>query len=114
MRTPLPVAVAIVLTLAGCTTGNSSSAPATATLTVAQWTNPGAIEFTKRLNAKFEKAHPGVTVKLQSTATANGAWAQLSNSLLQAKSVDVLARFAPTQGGFPPEYTRIQPAGAAA
>ncbi|MEV1173587.1 ABC transporter substrate-binding protein [Nonomuraea sp. NPDC049784] len=114
MRTRLPVAVAIALTLAGCTTGNSSSAPKTTTLVVAQWTNPGAIEFVKQLNAKFEKAHPGVTVKLQSTATANGAWAQLSNSLLQAKSVDVLARFAPTQGGFPPEFTKIQPAGAAA
>ncbi|MER6946016.1 extracellular solute-binding protein [Nonomuraea sp. NPDC000554] len=117
-RTPVAVTLAIVLALAGaagCTTGDSTSSSASnATLTVALWTNPGAIEFTKQLNAEFEKAHPGVTVKLQSTATANGAWAQLSNSLLQAKSVDVLARFAPTQGGFPPEYTKIQPAGAAA
>ncbi|MER7498730.1 ABC transporter substrate-binding protein [Nonomuraea pusilla] len=116
MRTFLPVAAAITLTLAGCTTGGSTAAPGAAatTLTVAQWTNAGAIEFTKQLNAKFEKAHPGVTVKLQSTGTANGAWAQLSNSLLQAKSVDVLARFAPTQAGFPPESTGIQPSGVAA
>lgn len=99
--------------LSGC--GSSSGGGGTqTTLTVAEWTNPGAIEFTQKLNAKFEKAHPGVKVKLQQAPNNNGAWPQLWNSLLQSNSVDVLALIAPTQAGFAPAYTSLKPAGAAA
>ncbi|MFB7109470.1 ABC transporter substrate-binding protein [Streptomyces sp. NPDC056291] len=122
VRTPFTILVAtagLAATLGACTTPSSDSgsgggAKQNVTLTVAEWTNPGAVEFTKQLNAEFEKAHPGVTVKFQTAPTANGAWQQLWNSMLQSKSVDVLAQFAPTQQGFAPDYTNLEPGGAAA
>lgn len=99
-----------------CTVGGSGSSGGSSkrTLVVEEWTNPPAIEFTKQLNADFEKAHPGVTVKLQDAPTANNAWTTLTNSLLQSKSVDVLAQYAPTPSGFPPSYTGLKPTATAA
>jgi raffinose/stachyose/melibiose transport system substrate-binding protein len=108
---------AATVCLAGALTGCSSSSGgggATTTLNVAEWTNPGAIQFTQWLDAKFEQAHPGVKVKLQQAPTSNGAWGTLWNSLLQSKSVDVLALQAPTQAGFAPSYTSLKAQGAAA
>ncbi|MFE5096932.1 ABC transporter substrate-binding protein [Streptomyces sp. NPDC056638] len=120
-RTPctiLAATVCLTTVLGACTTPSSGSGGGgtkqNVTLTVAEWTNPGAVEFTKELNAKFEKAHPGVTVKLQTAPTANGAWQQLWNSMLHSKSVDVLAQFAPTQQGYAPDYTDLEPGGSAA
>ncbi|MER8085040.1 ABC transporter substrate-binding protein [Streptomyces sp. NPDC087532] len=121
-RTPftiLAATVCLATVLGACTTpssgsGGGSGAKQNVTLTVAEWTNPGAVEFTKELNAKFEKAHPGVTVKLQTAPNANGAWQQLWNSMLQSKSLDVLAQFPPTQQGYAPGYTNLKPGGAAA
>jgi len=92
-------------------TGSGSSK---GTLVVEEWTNPGAITATKKVNALFEKQHPGVKVKLQNAPTANNAWQTLTNSMLAAKSVDVLAQFAPTQAGFPPSYTNLKPSGTSA
>lgn len=103
--------------IAACTVGgssDSSSGSGKNTLVVEEWTNPPAIAFTKQLNAEFEKEHPGVTVKLQDAPTANNAWTTLTNSLLQSKSVDVLAQYAPTPAGFPPAYTGLKPGGTAA
>ncbi|MFB6978162.1 ABC transporter substrate-binding protein [Streptomyces scopuliridis] len=122
MRTRTPVAIlvataALATVLGGCSPSSSDAGAGSGqkvTLTVAEWTNPGAVEFTKELNAEFEKAHPGVTVKLQTAPTANAAWQQLWNSMLQSKSVDVLAQFAPTQQGFAPDYTNLKPGGSSA
>ncbi|MCL2552671.1 MAG: ABC transporter substrate-binding protein [Actinomycetia bacterium] len=111
---------AATVCLAGALTGCSSSSSdnsgggSTTTLNIAEWTNPGAIQFTQWLSAKFEKAHPGVKIKLQQAPTANGAWGTLWNSLLQSKSVDLLALQAPTQAGFAPGYTSLKAQGAAA
>ncbi|MEU7866421.1 extracellular solute-binding protein [Dactylosporangium sp. NPDC049140] len=104
----------LVSGLSACSGGSDSGSGEKVTLTIGQWTNPGAIEFTKQLNAAFEKAHPNVTVKLQQAPTANGAWQQLTSSMLQSKSMDVLAQFAPTQQAFAPSYTNLKPGGAAA
>ncbi|MFJ2634324.1 ABC transporter substrate-binding protein [Streptomyces sp. NPDC087422] len=112
--TLLAATACVSAALTGCGSSSSGGGGATTTLTVAEWTNPGAIEFTQDLNAEFEKAHPGVKVKLQQAPNNNGAWQQLWNSLLQSKSVDVLALSAPTQAGFAPSYTSLKPAGAAA
>ncbi|MFE3138644.1 ABC transporter substrate-binding protein [Streptomyces scopuliridis] len=122
MRTRTPVAIlvataALATVLGGCSPSSSDADAGSGqkvTLTVAEWTNPGAVEFTKKLNAEFEKTHPGVTVKLQTAPTANAAWQQLWNSMLQSKSVDVLAQFAPTQQGFAPDYTNLKPGGSSA
>lgn len=122
MRTRTPASIlaataALAVVLGGCTTPSSDTGGGSqqnVTLTVAEWTNPGAVEFTRKLNARFEKEHPGVKVKLQTAPTVNGTWQQLWNSMLQSKSVDVLAQFAPTQQGFAPDYTDIKPGGAAA
>ncbi|MFL4909005.1 ABC transporter substrate-binding protein [Streptomyces sp. MMS24-I2-30] len=122
MRTRTPATIlaataAFAVVLSGCTTPASDAgggAQRNVTLTVAEWTNPGAVEFTKKLNAQFEREHPGVKVRLQTAPTANAAWQQLWNSMLQSKSVDVLAQFAPTQQGFAPDYTDLAPGGAAA
>lgn len=81
---------------------------------MAEWTNPPAIAFTKWLDAKFEKAHPGVSVKLEDAPTSSNAYTTLTTTMLQSKSVDVLAQFAPTPAGFPPSYTGQAPAGTAA
>jgi raffinose/stachyose/melibiose transport system substrate-binding protein len=109
--------VAIMLPIAACTVGGSSSDTGSGsdkgTLVVEEWTNPGAIDATKKIDALFEKQHPGVKVKLQNAPTANNAWQTLTNSMLAAKSVDVLAQFAPTQAGFPPSYTNLKPSGTA-
>ncbi|SEG53217.1 carbohydrate ABC transporter substrate-binding protein, CUT1 family [Actinacidiphila yanglinensis] len=112
--TLLAAAACLSLGLTGCSSSSSGGGGATTTLTVAEWTNPGAIQFTEQLDAKFEKAHPGVKVKIQQAPTSNGAWGTLWNSLLQSKSVDVLGLAAPTQAGFAPSYTSLKPAGAAA
>jgi raffinose/stachyose/melibiose transport system substrate-binding protein len=112
------LAVATTLPVAACTVGGSSSNTGSGsdkgTLVVEEWTNPGAIDATKQVNALFEKQHPGVKVKLQNAPTANNAWQTLTNSMLAAKSVDVLAQFAPTQAGFPPGYTKLKPSGTSA
>jgi raffinose/stachyose/melibiose transport system substrate-binding protein len=107
----------LLLPIAACTVGGSSSSTGAGstngTLVVEEWTNPGAIDVTKKVNALFEKQHPGVTVKLQNAPTANNAWTTLTNSMLAAKSVDVLAQFAPTRSGFPPSYTKLKPSNTA-
>ncbi|MEV6116483.1 extracellular solute-binding protein [Streptomyces sp. NPDC052109] len=84
------------------------------TLVVAEWTNAAAVAQTEKINAAFEKAHPGVTVKLQTAPTAANAWPTLQNSLLASKNVDVLAQFPPTPAAFPPEDTKIKVNGTAA
>ncbi|MFF2847437.1 ABC transporter substrate-binding protein [Streptomyces sp. NPDC058001] len=113
---PLIAALAAGCLLSGLTacSGDPASSAGNVTLTIGEWSNPGAIGFTEELNAAFEKEHPGVTVKLQQAPTANGAWQQLTSSMLQSKSVDVLAQFAPTQQGFAPSYTNLKPGGSAA
>lgn len=116
-RTRMAATAAAALCLAGAVTGCSSSSSgsgAQITLTIAEWTNPGAVQVTQEVDAEFEQQHPGVTVKLQDAPTANGAWSTLANSLLQSKSVDVLAQFAPTQASFAPSYTGIKAGGPAA
>lgn len=109
-------ACVLSVVVAACTVGGggSSGGSSKGTLVVEEWTNPPAIDFTKQLNAEFEKEHPGVTVKLQDAPTANNAWTTLTNNLLQSKSVDVLAQYAPTPAGFPPAYTGLKPGGTAA
>ena len=73
------------------------------TLIVTEWTNPPAIKATQIIDQKFEKLHPGVTIKLEYAPTAQGAWGALNNTLLQSKTADVMATFAP--GSFvPPAY----------
>jgi raffinose/stachyose/melibiose transport system substrate-binding protein len=109
----------LALAATACTVGGSADAGAAGsgqkkTLVVAEWTNPSAIEATKKINAIFEKEHPGVTVKLENAPTAAGAWGTLTNSLLSAKSVDILAQFAPTPAKFPPAETGLKSSGAAA
>ncbi|HEX3814128.1 MAG TPA: hypothetical protein VHX59_14945 [Mycobacteriales bacterium] len=118
---PLLVAgtgLALLIPVTACTVGGSGASTGggstKGTLVVEEWTNPGAIDVTKKVNALFEKQHPGVTVKLQNAPTANNAWTTLTNSMLAAKSVDVLAQFAPTQSSFPPSYTKLKPSGTAA
>ncbi|GAA5194566.1 extracellular solute-binding protein [Rugosimonospora acidiphila] len=112
--TAIAIAGACLATgLTACSSDGSGSG-SKVTLTIGEWTNPGAIQFTEKLNAAFEKAHPGVTVKLQQAPTANNAWQQLTSTMLQSKTVDVLAQFAPTQQGFAPSYTSLQPGGIAA
>ncbi len=111
--------LALLIPAAACTVGGSASSSSGAgstkgTLVIEEWTNPGAIDVTKKIDALFEKKHPGVTVKLQNAPTANNAWTTLTNSMLAAKSVDVLAQFAPTQASFPPGYTKLKASGTAA
>lgn len=104
------------LGLAGCSSGSSEGSTAKGgkqTLTVMEWTNPPAISFTKWLNKKFEKAHPGVTVKLQDAPTAKGAYNTLTNTALQGKSVDLIA-YSGSTAVWPPSYTGLKPKGAAA
>jgi len=112
------ISLSLLIPVAACTVGGSSndtgSGSSKGTLVVEEWTNPGAIDATKKVNALFEKQHPGVKVKLQNAPTANNAWQTLTNSMLAAKSVDVLAQFAPTQSAFPPAYTNLKPSGTAA
>lgn len=108
------VTACVSAALTGCGSSSSGGGKSTTTLNIAEWTNPGAIQFTEWLDAKFEKAHPGVKIKLQQAPTSNGTWGTLWNSLLQSKSVDLLALQAPTQAGFTPSYTSLKPTGAAA
>src|SRR5882762_9431695 len=116
--------LAILVPLAACTVGgNSSSDKGTSgasgstdkgTLSIEEWTNQGAIDATKEINALFEKQHPGVKVKIVQAPTANNAWQTLTASVIAAKSVDILAQFAPTQSAFPPAFTKLAPSGTAA
>lgn len=81
---------------------------------VTEWTNPPAIQFTQQLDAQFEKLHPGVKVELEDAPTADNAYTTLTTSELEAKSVDVLAQYAPTPAGFPPADTGLKTSGTAA
>lgn len=105
-----------VIATAACTVPSDSAGAGNKgnqTLVINEWTNPGAIDATEKINAIFEKQHPGVTVKISQAPTADNAWSTLVNSQLAAKSVDILAQFAPTQSGFPPAYTGQKPGGTA-
>ena len=84
------------------------------TLVVAEWTNAAAVQETQAIDAAFEKAHPGVKVKLETAPTTAGAWPALQSSLLASKNVDVLAQFAQAPADYPPAYTKTQPSGTAA
>lgn len=110
----LGVACLTAFASAACTVGAGNSDAGGSgggkdTLVIAEWTNPGAIDATQKIDAIFEKQHPGVTVKISQAPTADNAWATLTNSILASKSVDILAQFAPTQAGFPPAYTNLKP-----
>jgi raffinose/stachyose/melibiose transport system substrate-binding protein len=115
-RRPLLAATAaLLLSTTGLTAcGGSGSGNSANTLVVAEWTNAAAVQETQKINAAFEKAHPGVTVKLQTAPTAQNAWPTLQNSLLASKNVDVLAQFPPTSSAFPPASTGIKTTGTAA
>lgn len=106
-------ASAVCVSLAACTVGGGSGGSDNNTLVVGLWTNPPAVDFVKQLDAQFEKKHPGIKIKLQDAPTANNAWSTLTNSMLQSKSVDVLAQYAPTPAGFPPSFTGLKPSGTA-
>ncbi|MBO0882708.1 MAG: extracellular solute-binding protein, partial [Mycobacterium sp.] len=95
--------------LAACTVGGSSASGSAdkGTLNIAMWTNPPAVDFVKKLDAEFEKQHPGVKVELKTAPTANNGWGTLFNSLLSAKSVDVLADYPRMPGAWPPPSTGI-------
>jgi raffinose/stachyose/melibiose transport system substrate-binding protein len=95
--------------LSACGSGSSGSSGNT--LVVAEWTNPAAVTQTKAVDAAFEKAHPGVHIKLQTAPTTAGAWPALQSSLLSSKNVDVLAQFAQSPEKYPPSKTGIQPSG---
>src|SRR5258708_38792181 len=72
----------LVSGLTACSSSSASGSGDKVTLTIGQWTNPGAIEVAKQLHAAFEEAHPGATVKLHESPTANGARAQLTSHVL--------------------------------
>lgn len=99
--------------LAAAITGCSSSGSSSQTLVIAEWTNPAAVAYTKTVDALFEKQHPGVNIQLQTAPTAQSAWPTLQNSLLAAKSVDVLAQFAADPSDYPPASTGIKVSGTA-
>ena len=116
-------AVALAATgpvLAGCTVHAGSSETKSAggslkgTLQIAQWTNPPAVEVTKKISALFERAHPGVTVQVRDAPNPNNAYGSLTSSLLASNSVDIIAQFPLTPSAFPPPYTGQKPAGFAA
>ncbi|MEY9863437.1 raffinose/stachyose/melibiose transport system substrate-binding protein [Catenulispora sp. GAS73] len=109
------VAVAVVPLAAGLAACGSSSGSSgsggSQTLTIAMWTNPAAVAQTQKVDAEFEQQHPGVKIKLQTAPTAANAWPTLWQSLVSAKSVDVLAQFPPTPHSYPPASTGIIPQG---
>ena len=108
LRRLLSALGAVALTssvLAACSSSSNSSQ----TLVVVEWTNAAAVTYTQQFDALFEKAHPGVTVKLETAPTANAGWPTLVSSVLASKDVDVLAEFPPGPAGYPPSYTGIVP-----
>ena len=113
-RRALAVVAAVPLAagLAACgSSGGSSGSGSSQTLTIAMWTNPAAVTQTQKVDAEFEQQHPGVKIKLQTAPTAANAWPTLWQSLVSAKSVDVLAQFPPTPHAYPPASTGIIPQG---
>jgi raffinose/stachyose/melibiose transport system substrate-binding protein len=104
-------AVPLAAGLAACGSSSGSGSGSSQTLTIAMWTNPAAVAQTQKVDAEFEKAHPGVKIKLQTAPTAASAWPTLWQSLVSAKSVDVLAQFPPTPHAYPPASTGIIPQG---
>lgn len=104
-------AVPLAVGLAACGSSSKSGSGSSQTLTIAMWTNPAAVAQTQKVDAEFEKAHPGVKIKLQTAPTAANAWPTLWQSLVSAKSVDVLAQFPPTPHAYPPASTGIVPQG---
>jgi raffinose/stachyose/melibiose transport system substrate-binding protein len=110
----LATTAAGALAATGLTACGSGSGSSSNTLVVAEWTNAAAIQETQAIDAAFEKAHPGVKIKLQTAPTTAGAWPTLQSSLLASKNVDVLAQFAQSPEKYPPASTKIQPSGTAA
>ncbi|RAG85516.1 hypothetical protein DN069_11310 [Streptacidiphilus pinicola] len=114
-RRPLAAVAACLPLAAGLTAcGSGSAGSSSDTLVVAMWTNPAAVQATQAIDTAFEKAHPGVTIKLQTAPTTAGAWPALQSSLLASKDVDVLAQFAQSPTKYPSAATKIQPSGTAA
>jgi raffinose/stachyose/melibiose transport system substrate-binding protein len=114
-RRLIAVATACVTLSAGLTACSSSGSSNPAdTLVIAEWTNPAAIAWTQKVDTLFEQQHPGVSIQLQQAPTANNAWPTLQNSVLAAKSVDLLAQFAQNPADYPPASTGMKPTGTAA
>jgi raffinose/stachyose/melibiose transport system substrate-binding protein len=110
----LAAAAACALAATGLSACGSGSGSSSNSLVVAEWTNAAAITETKAIDAAFEKAHPGVKIKLQTAPTTANAWPTLQSSLLASKNVDVLAQFAQSPEKYPPASTKIKPSGTAA
>ena len=87
--------------LTACGGGSGSGSSAT-TLVVAEWTNAAAVQETQAIDAAFEKANPGVKIKLETAPTTAGAWPALQSSLEASKGVDVLAQFAQSPEKYAP------------
>jgi raffinose/stachyose/melibiose transport system substrate-binding protein len=76
---------------------------------VSEWTNPPAIAATKLLDKEFEKAYPGVHVRLVYAPTSGGEWTSMTNAEMAAHNVNVMAQFA-IAGYSPKSYmTGLQP-----
>jgi raffinose/stachyose/melibiose transport system substrate-binding protein len=112
LRIPAATAACALAATALSACSSDSGSPTT-TLVVAEWTNSAAVTQTEKINAAFEKAHPGVSVKLQTAPTASNAWPTLQSSLLASKNVDVLAQFPQSPASYPPASTGIQVSGTA-
>lgn len=108
--TAVTAPLALVVSACGSPSATSKTAAKPTELLVTEWTNPPAIQATKVLDKAFEKAHPGVKVKLEYATTANNAWADLYQTTMQAHSVDVAANFAPGEW-VPPSYMHMPPGG---
>lgn len=79
------------------------------TLTVAEWTNPPAIQATQLLDREFEHAHPNVHIQLLYAPTTGGAWGSMQRAQMAAKGIDVMAQFS-ISGNWPKPYmTGAQP-----
>ena len=105
----MPAVASMALAGCGSSTAQASSSKHV-TLLVTEWTNPPAIQATKTIDKLFEKKYPNVHVRLRYAPTANGAWASLYKTTMDAKTVDVAAVFAP--GNFvPPSYMNMPVSG---
>ena len=108
----LLAAVAACLPLtAGLTACGGSGGSSSDTLVVAEWTNAAAVQETQAIDTAFEKAHPGVTVKLETAPTTAGAWPALLSSLEAAKGVDVLAQFGQSPEKYAPPGSGVKVGG---
>lgn len=91
---------------------SAHSRPANApkiTLTVAEWTNPPAIQATKLMDQEFQRLHPNVHIQLIYAPTTGGAWGSMQRAQMAAHSVDVMAQFS-ISGNWPKPYmTGLQP-----